>query len=176
LSFIASTGANLQNQQIDGYDVLMSRVALQNSVKKSEMLENRIKRLAFEASRAQKVTDTVTLKAEKLLEARERHQKEIEEKHRLHEKRLMDEERQRIRNLSVKQQSITRRELIIETVQQRNKVRQPTLRVCLELQGLHPEQGERRLSEEDGEHAARLDRKKRESWINWLGATPILGI
>lgn len=37
------------------------------------MLENRIKRLAFEAARAQKVTDTVTLKAEKLLEARERH-------------------------------------------------------------------------------------------------------
>jgi len=38
------------------------------------MLENRIKRLAFEASRAQKVTDQVTIKAEKLLEARERHQ------------------------------------------------------------------------------------------------------
>jgi hypothetical protein len=30
----------------------MSRMALQNSLKKSEMLENRIKRLAFEASRA----------------------------------------------------------------------------------------------------------------------------
>lgn len=66
------------------------------------MLENRIKRLAFEASRAQKVTDTVTLKAEKLLEARERHQKEIEEKNKLQEKRLMDEERLRIRNLSIK--------------------------------------------------------------------------
>lgn len=66
------------------------------------MLENRIKRLAFEASRAQKVTDTVTIKAEKLLEARERHQKENEEKMRLHEKRMLDEERQRIRNLSVK--------------------------------------------------------------------------
>lgn len=60
--------------------MLMSRMALQSSIKKSELLENRIKRLAFEASRAQKVTDTVTLKAEKLLEARERHQKTIEEK------------------------------------------------------------------------------------------------
>jgi len=44
----------------------------------------------------------VTLKAEKLLEARERHQKEIEEKNKLQEKRLMDEERLRIRNLSIK--------------------------------------------------------------------------
>ena len=78
---------------MDGYDVLMSRMALQNSIKKSEMLENRIKRLAFEASRAQKVTDTVTLKAEKLLEARERHQQELEAKSKLIEKRLMDEER-----------------------------------------------------------------------------------
>lgn len=41
------------------------------------MLENRIKRLAFEAQRAQKVTDNVTAKAEKLLEARERHQIEV---------------------------------------------------------------------------------------------------
>lgn len=46
------------------------------------MLENRIKRLAFEAARAQKVTDTVTMKAEKLLEARERHQIAIEERNR----------------------------------------------------------------------------------------------
>jgi hypothetical protein len=85
------------------------------------MLENRIKRLAFEASRAQKVTDTVTLKAEKLLEARERHQREIEEKHRILEKKLMDEERQRIKNLSAKQQSIERRELTLQTVSLRNK-------------------------------------------------------
>lgn len=75
---------------------------MNQSIKKSQMLENRIKRLAFEASRAQKVTDTVTIKAEKLLEARERHQKENEEKMRLHEKRMLNEERQRIRNLSVK--------------------------------------------------------------------------
>lgn len=58
----------------------MARVQLQNSIKKTEMLENRIKRLAFEAARAQKVTDQVTIKAEKLLEARERHQRQLEEK------------------------------------------------------------------------------------------------
>jgi len=99
----------------------MSRIALQNSIKKSEMLENRIKRLAFEASRAQKVTDTVTLKAEKLLEARERHQKELEDKNRQMEKRMMDEERQRIKNLSAKQNSLERRELTLRTVNVRNK-------------------------------------------------------
>jgi hypothetical protein len=101
--------------------VLMSRIALQNSIKKSEMLENRIKRLAFEASRAQKVTDTVTLKAEKLLEARERHQREIEEKNKILEKRMMDEERQRIKNLSAKHESIERRNLTHNTVNLRNK-------------------------------------------------------
>lgn len=81
------------------------------------MLENRIKRLAFEAARAQKVTDTVTLKAEKLLEARERHQREVEEKNRQIEKRMMDEERQRIKNLSNKQQSVNRRDMTMEVVQ-----------------------------------------------------------
>ena len=44
----------------------------------------------------------MTLKAEKLLEARERHQRELEEKNRLLEKKMMDEERQRIKNLSAK--------------------------------------------------------------------------
>jgi len=34
--------------KIDGYEVLQARLALQNSIKKTEMLENRIKRLAFE--------------------------------------------------------------------------------------------------------------------------------
>ena len=43
------------------------------------MLENRIKRLAYEQHRAQKLTDTATQKAEKLLEARERHQKYLQD-------------------------------------------------------------------------------------------------
>ena len=94
---------------VEGYDVLMSRMALQNSIKKSEMLENRIKRLAFEASRAQKVTDTVTLKAEKLLEARERHQRELEEKTKIQEKRVMEEERLRIQNYTAKKHQQDRR-------------------------------------------------------------------
>ena len=62
------------------------------------MLENRIKRLAFEASRAQKVTDTVTIKAEKLLEARERHQKENEEKMEMKVRRKMEKGIEKVKN------------------------------------------------------------------------------
>ena len=43
-------------------------------------LENRIKRLVFEEQRAKKLTDTANEKAEKLLKARDRHAKEIEDK------------------------------------------------------------------------------------------------
>jgi hypothetical protein len=95
----------------------MARVALQNSIKKTEMLENRIKRLAFEAARAQKVTDTVTMKAEKLLEARERHQIAIEERNRAQEIRMIEEERLRIRHLSTKAQNVNRRDLSIDAMQ-----------------------------------------------------------
>ena len=52
-----ATSHSETNQKIDGYEVLMARYALNNNIKKTEMLENRIKRLAYEASRAQKVTD-----------------------------------------------------------------------------------------------------------------------
>lgn len=86
------------------------------------MLENRIKRLAYEAARSQKVTDSVTQKAEKLLEARERHYKEIEEKQRLQELRQIEIEKLRIRNLSLKQESNKRKEMTIDVIRNRNKV------------------------------------------------------
>lgn len=46
------------------------------------MLENRIKRLQYEHERAQKVTSKVTLKAEKILEARESKHQELETRRR----------------------------------------------------------------------------------------------
>lgn len=49
-------------------------------MKKNQALENRIKRLAYEQQRAQKLTDIATEKAGKLLDARDRHQRQIEEK------------------------------------------------------------------------------------------------
>ena len=44
------------------------------------MLENRIKRLAYEQHRAQKLTDTATTKAEKLLEDVEKMMRQIKTK------------------------------------------------------------------------------------------------
>ena len=60
---------------------------LHDQIRKNQALENRIRRLAFEQQRAQKLTDIATEKAGKLLDARDRHQKKIEEKLRLQEHR-----------------------------------------------------------------------------------------
>ena len=48
---------------------------LKDQMMKNQALENRIKRLAFEQQRAQKLTDIATEKAGKLLDARDRHQR-----------------------------------------------------------------------------------------------------
>ena len=52
------------------------------------MLENRIKRLAFERSRADKLTDLATEKAELLLSARKRNEKKMAEKYKFDMKRI----------------------------------------------------------------------------------------
>ena len=57
--------------ELDLHEVHQTKVALNSNLKRQELLENRIKRLAFEAERAQKITRFTTLKTEKLLEARE---------------------------------------------------------------------------------------------------------
>jgi len=44
------------------------------------MLENRIKRLVYEEQRAKKLTDIANEKADKLLKARDRHQKQLEDR------------------------------------------------------------------------------------------------
>ena len=60
--------------------MLETKILEEENRKKVLALETRIKRLAFEESRAKKLTDIATEKAEKLLAARERHQKELEDK------------------------------------------------------------------------------------------------
>jgi hypothetical protein len=55
---------------------------MKHNQKQVEMLENRIKRLQYEHERAQKVTSKVTLKAEKILEARESKHQELETRRR----------------------------------------------------------------------------------------------
>lgn len=62
----------------EGLEMLEARYLFKDSQQKANALENRIKRLVFEESRAKKLTDIANEKAEKLLKARDRHQKEVE--------------------------------------------------------------------------------------------------
>ena len=84
-------------------------------------MENRIRRLAFEQERANKLTEIATKKAESLLEARERHQKQLEEKIRMQELRRQQEEAQRLKNQQTRQASVARRDAHIE-IKYRQKV------------------------------------------------------
>ena len=70
-------------------------MVLKEQMTKNQALDNRIKRLAFEQQRAQKLTDIATEKAGKLLDARERHQRKVEEKIRRQDQRQMEEENRR---------------------------------------------------------------------------------
>jgi len=64
----------------EGIDMLEAKYMQKDSQLKSNALEARIKRLVFEEQRAKKLTDIATEKAEKLLKARERHERELHEK------------------------------------------------------------------------------------------------
>ena len=75
-----------------------------------QAMENRIRRLAFEQERAQKLTEIATSKAENLLQARERHQRHVEEKMRLAEQRRAAEESARQRNTSDRLAVIAKRD------------------------------------------------------------------
>ena len=91
---------------------------------KNQALENRIKRLAFEQQRAQKLTDIATEKAGKLLDARDRHQRQLEEKIRLQEMRQIEEDERRLRNLTQNQIAVEkkrRNNVNILTMNQRTK-------------------------------------------------------
>ena len=76
---------------------------------KNQALENRIKRLAFEQQRAQKLTDIATEKAGKLLDARDRHQRQLEEKIRIQELRQIEEDEKRLRNLTQNQIAVEKK-------------------------------------------------------------------
>jgi hypothetical protein len=73
-------------------------------------LENRIRRLAFEQQRAQKLTDIATEKAGKLLDARDRHVRQIEDKFKMYEQRRKEEEERRLKNLAKRTLSLQAKE------------------------------------------------------------------
>ena len=64
----------------EGVEVLGARHYFQESKVKVQALENRIKRLVYEDERAKKLTQIANEKSEKLLRARERHERELEAK------------------------------------------------------------------------------------------------
>ena len=74
--------------------------------KKNMALENRIRRLAYEQQRAQKLTDIATEKASKLLDARDRHLQEVEKRMKMQDQRRQDLEGLRIRNFTSRAQSL----------------------------------------------------------------------
>ena len=64
----------------EGIDMLEAKLLQKDGAAKANLLENRIKRLVFEEQRAKKLTEIANEKAEKLLKARDRHQKQLEDK------------------------------------------------------------------------------------------------
>ena len=70
---------------------------------KANALEARIKRLVFEENRAKKLTDIANEKAEKLLKARDRHQRELEFKMIRQQERFEQVQRVKERNRAMKE-------------------------------------------------------------------------
>ena len=82
--------------------MLEARYLQRDSMHKQGQMENRIKRLVFEEQRAKKLTDIANEKAEKLLKARDRHQREMEEKLLREQEKLEEEFKRREANLRAK--------------------------------------------------------------------------
>ena len=87
---------------MSGMKMREQQAILKDQMMKNQALENRIKRLAYEQQRAQKLTDIATEKAGKLLDARDRHQRQLEEKMRLKQERQIEEDKKRMVNQAVK--------------------------------------------------------------------------
>ena len=78
MSVVPRSGGRIGVQE--GIDMLNAKRMKKDKEVKQNQIEARIKRLVYEEKRAKKLTDMATVKAEKLILAHERHQKELEEK------------------------------------------------------------------------------------------------
>lgn len=83
--------------------MLEAKFVQKDTMQKAAMLENRIKRLVFEEQRAKKLTDIANEKAEKLLKARDRHQKELEEKMARSQKMVIEIQQKKEKNRLLKE-------------------------------------------------------------------------
>lgn len=61
----------------DGVMMLDRHYEMKDSTFKIEIMQNRVKRLLFEEERARKLESLAKNKADRMLEARDRHQKEL---------------------------------------------------------------------------------------------------
>lgn len=68
--------------------MLDKHLSVKDSSHKIEIMQNRVKRLLFEEERARKLSTLAKMKAEKMLEARDRHQKELFDKFRYYDNRM----------------------------------------------------------------------------------------
>ena len=81
MSVVPIKGSGPARQAIrEGIDMLEAKYIQKDGAVKAQKLEARIKRLVFEENRAKKLTEIANEKAEKLLKARDRHQRQLEEK------------------------------------------------------------------------------------------------
>ena len=86
-------------------------------------MEARIRRLAFEKERAQKLTEIANSKSESLLAARERHHKQINDKLDLQQKRMEQEMQDRIKNTIAREETVAKKNAHLQNIHNRNNVR-----------------------------------------------------
>lgn len=126
--------------------MLEARYLQRDSQHKQSTLENRIKRLVFEEQRAKKLTDIANEKAEKLLKARDRHQKEMEDK-------LIREQERCERLEAIKEMNRKAKEDHAERVRQTKlQQQQRTLGMKRVLVTQEKELFERRIRDEENEY------------------------
>jgi hypothetical protein len=81
-------GSGVRRVHQDGILMLDKHLSVIDSTHKIEIMQNRVKRLLFEEERARKLSLLAKMKADKMLEARDRHQRELVDKFRYYEHRM----------------------------------------------------------------------------------------
>jgi hypothetical protein len=71
--------------------MLDRHLSLKDSEQKYEVMQNRVRRLLFEEERARRLSQMAKQKADKMLEARDRHQRELFEKFKYYEDRVNEQ-------------------------------------------------------------------------------------
>lgn len=98
-------GSGTRRVHQDGVIMLDKHLSVKDSSHKIEIMQNRVKRLLYEEERARKLSQMAKMKADKMLEARERHQKELTEKFRYYENRKSEIANLKDKNLQLKQEN-----------------------------------------------------------------------